>query len=145
MIQEFDLGLLRRKVWVAVNTNLSELNSLCVQIQEKIYGDINEDLYQDYITSYAITVRAYNKVTRDKGYLVILCRDFEKGSELVDCIAHEACHVSDFVQGDLGCTVTDTEINAHTTGYVAGKIMLTYNNEKESGNGERNESQPVAE
>jgi len=145
MIKEIDLCLLRRKVWVAVKTNLSELNSLCVQIQEKIYGDINEDLYQDYITSNAITVRAYNKVTRDKGYLVILCKDFEKGSELVDCIAHESCHISDLVQADLGCTVTDTEINAHITGYVAGKIMLIYNDEKESNDGKENESQSIAE
>ena len=136
MIQEFDLGLLRRKVWVAVNTSISELNSLSVQINEEIYGDVSEELYDDYMKSNAVTVRSYNKVTRDKGYLIILCRDFDKGSELVDCIAHEACHVSDFVQSDLGCTVTDTEINAHITGYVAGKIMLTYNDEKELRNGE---------
>ena len=153
MIQEFDLGLLRRKVWVAVNTTKDELLPLLsFQIQDGIYGEISDDLFKDFSKSNAVTTRVYDKETGLFGYLVLLIKEFDKGSDLVDCIAHEACHVSDFVQGDLGCTSSDTEMNAHIAGYVAGKIMLTYNEEKygtaeqKIGCGDKEpDSQPAAE
>lgn len=131
MIKEYDLGLLRRKVWVAINTTKDELTSLLLfKTGNDTYEDISDYRFNHFYESNAITTRVCDKKEGFLGYLVIICKDFEKGSDLVDCIAHEACHVSDFVQGDLGCETTDTEMNGNITGYVAGKIMLTYNEEK---------------
>lgn len=36
------------------------------------------------------------------------------------------------MQEDIGVVNGDTEINAHITGYVAEKFMLTWNEEKET-------------
>ena len=144
MIKEYDLGLLRRKVWVAVNTTREELNSLLsFQTDHETYEELSDYRFKDFLTSNAVTGRVRDKKEGYFGYLVLLCKNFDKGSDLVDCIAHEACHVSDYVQGYLGCSTTDPEMNGHITGYVAGKIMLTYNEEK-YGTEEIN-TQPVAE
>ena len=85
MIQEFDLGLLRRKVWVAVNTTKDELLPLLsFQIQDGIYGEISDDLFKDFSKSNAVTTRVYDKETGLFGYLVLLIKEFDKGSDLVD-------------------------------------------------------------
>jgi len=133
MIKEYDLGIFRSKLWVAVNENQESLSSkLCVEVLEGKYGELSTDIYKGYSEkNNAVTVRAYSKETGDIGYLVVIFKDFDKGSDLVDCLAHEACHVSDFLQADIGVSNIDTEINAHITGYVAGKEMLTWNEEKE--------------
>ena len=129
MIKEFDLVVFRRKFWVAVDSSKEEISSLLgVNVVDEKYSVLSDDIYNSYKNkSNAITVRAYNLNNGDLGYLVILFKKFDKGSELVDAIAHESCHVSDFLQEDIGVQNGDTEINGHITGYVAGKIMLTWN------------------
>ena len=128
MIKEFNLIPFRRKFWIAVNVCYADIkNNFTTEVngeQEELNID-RWDYWNDKGIAY--TVRAVQKKTHAIGYLIILLNSPTKGSDLVDCMAHEAAHVSDYIQKDIGCYESDTEINAHIVGYVAGKFMLTYN------------------
>ena len=128
MIKEYNLIPFRKKLWIAIDANYKDVKD---NFTTEVNGE-QEELTLDRWnywnnTGVAYSVRVVKKKTRSLGYLIILLNPPSKGSDLVDCMAHEATHISDYIQEDIGCCTTDTEINAHITGYVAGKFMLTYN------------------
>lgn len=138
MIKKYDLDIFRHKFWVGINVSFEEASSLLLfDNGDEGYIELSPKTWNNWHNNNnAITIRAISKKDRYLGYFVFIVKDFLKGSELVDCIAHESNHISDFLQQDIGCTVTDTEINSHISGYIAGKIMLTWNMEKgENNNG----------
>lgn len=132
MIKKYDLDIFRHKFWVGINVSFEEASShLLFDNGDEEYIELSPKTWNNWHNNNdAITIRAIDKKNRYLGYFVFIIKDFKKGSELVDCIAHESNHISDFLQQDIGCTVTDTEINSHISGYIAGKIMLTWNMEK---------------
>ena len=134
MIKEFNgLDLFRRKLWIAVCSEYTEISSsFTVEVNGK-QEELSVERWNEWCEkALCITIRAVNKETKKLGYLIIMLHQFDKGSELVGAIAHEGCHVSDFLQEDIGVVNGDTEINAHITGYVAEEFMLTWNEEKET-------------
>ena len=131
MIKKYDLDIFRHKFWVGINVSFEEASShLLFDNGDEEYIELSPKMWNDWNNGNAITIRAIDKEYRNLGYFVFIIKDFKKNSELVDCITHESNHISDFLQQDIGCTVTDTEINSHISEYIAGKIMLTWNMEK---------------
>ena len=151
MIKEFDLDIFRRKLWIAVCSQYEEISSKFTIEVNGNQEELSSDRWNEWCKKgLCITLRAVNKETKKLGYLIIMLHQFDKGSELVGAVAHEGCHVSDFLQEDIGVVNGDTEINAHITGYVAEKFMLTWNEEKENEenedkNDKKDDTQPVAE
>lgn len=132
MIKEFDgLDLFRRRLWIAVCSQYDEISSsFTIEVNGK-QEELSSERWNEWCEKgLCITIRAVNKKSLKLGYLIIMLHQFDKGSELVGAIAHESCHVSDFLLEDIGVINGDTEINAHITGYVAEKFMLTWNEEK---------------
>ena len=152
MIKEFDgLDLFRRRLWIAVCSQYDEISSsFTVEVNGK-QEELSSERWNEWCEKgLCITIRAVNKKSLKLGYLIIMLHPFYKGSELVGAIAHESCHVSDFLQEDIGVTNGDTEINAHLSGYVAEQFMLTWNEEKETEEKDDTkdseaDTQPVAE
>ena len=152
MIKEFNgLDLFRRKLWIAVCSQYDEISSsFTVEVNGK-QEELSAERWNEWCSkALGVTIRAVNKKSSKLGYLVIMLHQFDKGSELVGVMTHESCHVSDFLQEDIGVTNGDTEINAHISGYVAEQFMLTWNEEKETEDKDDTEdseanTQPVAE
>ena len=149
MIKEFDLCPFRRKFWVSVNSSFKELQEKFMFDFKKLgYDEITEPVFDKWNNKgLAFTIRVREKNSGCSGYIIITLEssnglDKDDEEDFYHLITHEAGHVCDMLLDDINCELIDTEIHSHISGYVAGKLMLTWKN---ANYGKENESQSVAE
>lgn len=120
MIKEYDMQIYPRKLWVAVNTSLKEINSKFFQKGD----DLSESQFSELIEKNRAVVfpNITTKRNRYFGILVVIL----KNDIGIKTIAHESYHVTNLIMTNLGEEPKgDLEQNAYLLGWVAEKIHET--------------------
>jgi len=135
MIKEFDLGVFRRKFWVAINPEFEEMKEKLLYLSSRDeYIELLSYTYDDMKVDDGGLFRVITKEDGEKGYLLFIEDKPDDIVDLVDTISHESGHLSDRLIEDISEEKVGTETNSHIIGYVAGKVMetiLEYRKQKE--------------
>lgn len=113
MIREFDIEIYGRKLWIATSWE---------DVKDKFitYGGYDFKKSEDaYAATYPYIMR---KTTGKYGVLIVFCDCGKfKGSEIVECIAHESLHTTNAIFNELGVeySLKNDEHAAYMVGWVA--------------------------
>lgn len=114
MLQEFNIGLYPRKLWVATSWK---------EVKDKFTVHDADYKFEEHSNSNAVTYpNVERKSSRNYGVLIVFNSwRKDKGSELVNYIAHESLHAANAIFNELGIEygLTNDEHAAYLVGWIA--------------------------